>query len=375
MGILSNFKNLDSKFSWSFLGFLIGIAGFGYAVYIDYNNDEYTDLSFEIISNTNVLDLNEDINDLVVNYKGENILQTNRNLKVLTVRINNTGTKHINNFDYDQSQEWGFKIKDGTIVNNPELISASNNYLKESISTIKADTLSKVIFPKIIIESGENFVVKVLTISNISDNPTIQPFGKIAGVKTFKVFETEIKSQELNFWQNLMVGNFLVHFVRFFAYLFIIIIFSIAFGFTMSKISDSIQDYKIKRNIEKYRKNTSLEIDENLDKIFEIYIDYKKSFLLKAQKVLSKKDVLLAIMKLNSIQQEKLKIAKSEAPELFEPYQREFIREASESYPLNDFVIKKLKDFEVIKEQDDDIVLNEKFVEALNDFIYFLKIQ
>jgi hypothetical protein len=375
MGIFSNIKNLDSKFSWSFLGFLIGIAGFGYAIYIDYNNDEYTDLSFEIVSNTNVLDLNEEINDLVVNYKGENILQTNRNLKVLTVRVNNTGTKHINNFDYDQSQDWGFKVKNGNIVNNPELISASNSYLKESISNIKADTLGKVIFPKIIIESGENFVVKVLTISSISENPTIQPFGKIAGINKFKVYEAELKSKELNFWQKLLVGNFLVHFVRFFFYLIVIAIFSIGFGLTMSKISDFFQGIKSKKNIEKYRKNTSLEIDENLDKVFEIYIKYQKSFLIKAQKMLSNKDTLLRILKLNSIQHEKLKIARDESPELFEPYSREFVREASAVYPLNDFVIRKLKDYEVLKENDDDVDINENFVKALNDFIYFLKIQ
>lgn len=375
MGIFSNIKNLDSKFSWSFLGFLIGIAGFGYAIYIDYNNDEYTDLSFEIISNTNVLDLNEEINDLVVNYKGENILQTNRNLKVLTVRINNTGTKHINNFDYDQGQNWGFKIKNGNIVNNPELISASNAYLKESILNIKADTLGKVIFPKIIIESGENFVVKVLTISSISENPTIQPFGKIAGINKFNVYETELESKELNFWQKLLVGNFLVHFVRFFFYLIVIIIFSVSFGLTMSKISDSFQAYKDKKKIDKYRKNTSLEIDKNLDKVFEIFIKYKKPFLLKAQTVLSKKEILLRLLKLNSIQQEKLQIVRDESPELFEPYSREFIREASSVYPLNDFVISRLKKYEVIEEKDDDVEIDENFVKALNDFIYFLKIQ
>ena len=375
MVLYDKVKNLDKRYSWSFLGLLIGIVGVGYAIYTEYNNRETIDLSFEIVSNTNVLDVNEEVSDLVVNYKNENILQSNRNLKVLTVRISNTGTKHITNFDYDKHQDWGFKIKHGSIVNSPELIAASNLYLEESIANISLDTLGNVLFPKVIIESGEYFTVKVLTISNSSKNPTVLPLGKISGINKLKVFESQLTSKELDFWEKLLIGNFFVHIARIFFYLILISIVFIGFGIPLTKVSDYIESHEDKRKIEKFKKNTSLEIDDNVTKVFVLFTNYKKSFLLKAQNILSKKETLENLLRVISAQQEKFDVIKEEIPELFVPYNGNyFIGEAGRIYPL-DFIITKLKEFGAIEKKGDNYKVNEKFVKPLNEFIYFLNVQ
>lgn len=376
MGIWKNVRNLDSKFSWSFLGFLIGILGIGYAIYIENFKKDYKEISFEILSKTNVLDLNEKINDLAVTYKGENILTTNRSLKVLTVRVNSNGTKDVNQFDYDQNQEWGFSILEGEIVNNPEILSASNSYLQNSINSIRLDSLNRIVFPKVIIESNENFLVKVLIICDVGQNPDILPFGKIAGIKKFQVFQSERAVQELSFWQKLIYGGIGIHISRFIFYFLCLVLFLLVFGISASKISIFLEEKKKKKNIEKYRKNTTLEINENLDKVFEIYMNYQESFLRKAHRLISKKEILINALDLNEIQQKKLELIRDEDPELFEPYRREFVREAFETYPLNDFLIKKLKDYDVIRVSDEEgVSVNNEMVKAINDFVYFLKIQ
>ena len=112
------------------------------------------------------------------------------------------------------------------------------------------------------------------------------------------------------------------------------------------------------------------------DALNEIYKDYKVSFIKKAQSILSREDVLNTIVTLNEIQKKKLTLAKSEDNELFEPYRREFINEAYASYPLNDFVIIKLKDFSVIKiSETNEVTIDHEFVRVLNDFVYFLRLQ
>lgn len=376
MKLWTNIKGLDSKFSWSFLGFLIGVIGFGYAFYIENIKKEYSEISYEILSNTNVLDLNEKVGNLEVIYNDENILQTNRNLKVLTVRVINTGTKHINQDDYDQTQNWGFKIKNATIVNTPELISSTNDYLKSSLADIEIDTLNRVFLPKVIIEPQESFTLKVLTISKSNANTSISPFGKIAGINKFKVLKNERKEKELSYWEKLTLGNFGIHALRFFLYIICVIIFGLFFSLLVSSVNDFFEKKKIKKHIKKYKNNTKLEVDENMNKVFEIYKDYKESFIKKSQSILSKEDILKTIINLNEIQEKKLTLIKSEDNELFEPYRREFINETYESYPLNDFVIKKLQEFSVIKiNENNAVTINHDFVKVLNDFVYFLKLQ
>lgn len=55
MELIMKIKNLDSKFSWSFLGFVIGIIGIGISIYAIFFHHPAPDLTYRVLTNTNVV--------------------------------------------------------------------------------------------------------------------------------------------------------------------------------------------------------------------------------------------------------------------------------------------------------------------------------
>ncbi len=61
---------------------------------------------FEILNNTNLIDLHENVGDLEIKNKSKDILNENQSIRIFAIRLKNNGM----------------------IINNIEVISASNNY-------------------------------------------------------------------------------------------------------------------------------------------------------------------------------------------------------------------------------------------------------
>src|SRR5207253_2906437 len=108
------------------------------------------EISFLTVSESNVLDVHAPVAALDVVYNGVSLQQRKLNLKILVVRIENTGDVDVLQSLYDAELPWGLRIKSGRIV-AVRLTGASSMYLRDRLlppQTLPAEIihLRKVIF-------------------------------------------------------------------------------------------------------------------------------------------------------------------------------------------------------------------------------------
>lgn len=275
MGFFSYIKSLDSKFSWSFLGFVLAIASTGYAVYLAQFKSTSPELAFDILSCTQVLSVNENINNLDIFYKNQNLKQRKENLIVLTVRVANEGETGIREGDFFSKIPFGMSVIGGKIVDNPVLTSASNKFLKDEIN-LSYDSLNNIIISKIPIDKNQNFTIKVLTICPDRLLPTVVPLGKIAGIVndiTVRESYKQPANKELPLWKELTHGNFFAHILRFLAYLIILVTTAIVIIWPTTVISDALDARKRRKAVAMFMQQTSFVFPEYFQLVTNLYIE------------------------------------------------------------------------------------------------------
>lgn len=285
---------MDKRFSWSFLGTLIGIIGIGYGIYADFFKEEKPELVFDILSNTQVLDLKEDVSELQIHYKHQDLKKSKKSLVLITVRVSNKGNAPITENDYYSKTPFGFKITRGNIAEPPSLINSSRKFFENNVK-FSIDSLNNIFIDKVPIDYDEYFTVKILTICNNGELPDITPFGEISGLRgeiyTVRSYESE-KKEELSFWNKLTFGTFGIHVARFFYYLFCIALVSICIGIPTSKISDYIENKKKEKAIAKYKKGVKLKLSQYSETIFNFYKRFGESQISWLLKTLNDQKIL-----------------------------------------------------------------------------------
>ena len=232
MGIISSLRTIDDKYSWSFLGFMIGIIGIGYAVYVSHFREERPLVVFDVLSNTQVLSVKENVNKLDIVYNNKNLKERHEDLILLTVRISNEGDKDVTEHDYYSKIPFGLRIVDGKVADKPNLIDASNQFLKENLS-MNYDSLSNITINNIPIDKAQYFTIKVLIICRENTFPSIVPTGKISGISEDFVIRQSYKEgqkEELSFFRLLTYGSLGIHILRLFFYLFCFLVLGLLIG-------------------------------------------------------------------------------------------------------------------------------------------------
>lgn len=187
------------KFDWSKWGFVLAIflfiITFAMWIYQTYYYKSLSDLSYEIISNEEVLTLKEDIPNLQILYDEINLRESSKNISILIFKVINRGNESILINHYDENIPLGFVIKNGTILVPPSIIKSSDQkYFIDPIQKVKKDT---VFFKNLIIDDNSYFDVKCLILNEFGNKPLIEPLGKIAGINKIKVLEfSEVKSNK-----------------------------------------------------------------------------------------------------------------------------------------------------------------------------------
>src|SRR5688500_2779111 len=125
MGIIKSLLKIEKKFAWSFIGFLLAILFGAFSIYTVYFMDTNPKLDFVIESNTNVLDLKENVRQLDILYQGENIKESDKNLSIFKIKIENPSKVNILNTFYDSRDSIGFILDKAVIVERPEIVEAS----------------------------------------------------------------------------------------------------------------------------------------------------------------------------------------------------------------------------------------------------------
>lgn len=173
----------------------------------------HAEIAFEVINAANVLDIHKPLKDLTISFRGENIQEKQLNLRILTVRVENTGRVDILESLYDHRQPWGFSVINGDII-EVRAVGSSDPYLLKCARTVQLKDGS-VEFPKCIIDRGKYFVLELLVVHRKDRSPSIEPIGKIAGIDSFPVTNRALDQQKRGFLAESVSGGLGVNIFRF----------------------------------------------------------------------------------------------------------------------------------------------------------------
>ena len=89
--------------NWAIIIGIVGLLVTIIGVVVTLRYERRPGLTVEVIGESDVLDVRRPLEDLVVEFGGEDIERTNRNLRVVTVRISNAGSADILQNQYDRA--------------------------------------------------------------------------------------------------------------------------------------------------------------------------------------------------------------------------------------------------------------------------------
>lgn len=343
---------------------LLGLIGTVITIYA-FLQEKKVELRYEITANTNVLDFNADISKLEVLYDSTNLKQTKENLRIYTVKVINIGDQNIIKEFYDSNEPLGLKISSGKIIELPQIIQTSNNYIKRNLklANYRKDRID---FSQVIIEPGDFFVIKLLVLHNKKNAPKIISFGKIVGQKDIKVVNAiDIKDEE-SFWNKVYYGNIWVQLLRLVSYFIAVILIIII----ITSISEKIDLYRDKKRILKmiseFKSLKTYEYTRMDDAIFDRY-------KLKDSEIFQKMQSLIE-------NEENLNKKYEKLTEKFKSKEyRRFGRTPNESrisfYNSTDefTVINEMISDGIVFKELDHLTVNQAMKDTLDKFVNFLK--
>ena len=210
MGVKSIKTHID-KVNWSFMGVIIALLFGIFAVYTFYAEDP--NITFDIVNDANVLDVHKPLSELNIYFQGEDIQQKNLNLRIISVKIENTGNVDILQNFYDENVIFGLQIDGGHIIES-RLIFSNSDYLTSNLNLkIVNNTIE---FSKPILEKNKYFIVEILVLHDKDKGPTIAPLGKIAGIESIDV--TKSYTERQTFFDDVFSGSSLIQSVRLVVY-------------------------------------------------------------------------------------------------------------------------------------------------------------
>jgi len=377
MGINDNFLRIEKKFAWSFFGFLLAIIFGAFSIYTVYFKDTNPKIDFIIEANTKVLDIKENVRKLDIMYQNENIKENGKNLSIIKIKIINSSDVNILSTYYDLNDLLGFRLENAEIVEKPEIIGSSNNYIRKHLK-INLESSGSVKFNPIIIDGGESFTLKILALHKIHDIPLLKPIGKIAGIRNISVIESFKETETKSFWSELKEGTTWVHIVRFFAYLIIVIISVLTIVIPTTLISDSITKRKRKRNVRNYRTKKNLPDTPDRNLIYDMYLEFGLNYLNTTQRIFNDEKLLKVRLRTFLRRKDKIQPDFEGMKELraVSSGQIQYVSNSDGRITLHDRdrIIRRLNDENIIKLENNELIVNAQFISDLNEFISYLKL-
>ena len=270
MPLLESLNNLNRRFAWSLLGFVLaGIFG-AMSVYTEFFRDTRPAIQFEVISDSSVLDVREDIGDLEIVYSGTDLRKSNQSLRIIVIRVANIGSEDILKAYYDDKAPLGFSITNGTLI-SAEVQDTSESYLSEQMS-VEIIQPSQAIFSPVILGRNQYYTVKTLIIHPESNRPRIVPTGRVARISTISFIDVQVPEVS-GFWSQTFSGSLWVQVTRLPSYTvgLIIAVFAVLAPVLISKTA--IENHQRRKKVRQFKKTAEVEIQEEDEFLFRHYIE------------------------------------------------------------------------------------------------------
>jgi len=182
---ISNLYNLYKKNKLGFIGIIFTIIFGGLTLYYMFYTPQ-PEISYIILSDSNVVDLHKPLKDLKILFQDEDIQKNNMNLKIYSLKISNSGKKNILETHYASDEDWGIKITEGKIIES-RLVESNSDYLKSKLNPKIVDDKT-INFKKVIFDKNEYFTLEVLVLHPRDSDINLIPFGKISGISKNQTF-------------------------------------------------------------------------------------------------------------------------------------------------------------------------------------------
>ena len=359
MTIISSIAQIERKFAWSFLGFILAAVFGGIALYTELFRDITPIIKYQIISNTKILGVKEDVGGLSINYNNEDIRKAHKTLSVLAIKISNEGRSAILKNYYDSASPLGFIINSGEIIKG-EVINASTPYLQENAKVRILD--QKVVeFLEVIIEPNESFITKFLILNRENTTLSVTPKGKVAGVKTITIVDQLTGEKEDSFVFKVLSGSIWVQIIRVPIYLFGFILAMILVFAPIVLISHKLDERRKKQIIRqkniirRFKSHTNSKYDELNQTIYDFYNKYGLQALLRLKKAVTDDEELKSALNHRK---------KAAGEDVTSRHETE-----------DDFIFRSLIDLRLISKEGDNYRKNEQKIQAMNEFIKFALIK
>ena len=292
MSLVSRIATIDRKFAWSFLGFVLAVFFGGLTLYNEFIKNPNPQLTVFTLSDTNVLDVREDVPELKILYGDADIKGLGQTLSVLVLRVQNTGGAPILNTFYDDAAPPRLHVAVGKIL-KVEQLSASSKYLSDTArpTLVDGQTLQ---LQKVIMEPAENYVLKILLLRPARVPSPVSTTGKVAGMR--ELIPVEDSKPQPSFWSTAFSGSLAVQLTRAPTYFvgFILILFGV-FG-PLAFVSDRLQRKKRKSVVQQFRKHVGGSVSAAQEKILNAYLDYGIGLLARVKDALTAEDTLEALL-------------------------------------------------------------------------------
>lgn len=271
MGFLTWINGLDRKFpiAWSFLGFLLAIIFGGISIYTGFVKETAPSLEFEILSNEPVLDVREKLPDLEVRYQSQDIASSGKTLSVLIVRVANRGSADLLSAFYDSRDPIEINIDSGTLV-RAEISETSNEYLRSAAGMSRNG--SSVTLSPVILERDEWFIVKMLVLHQIDQQPAVEAAGKIAGQHRIPVVSPELPDEQTGFLYRTFSGDVWTQATRLAAYFFGGLFTVIVAGLSLTFSSEAISERRRRSLVKRFKERSKITTTEPDEFIFQRFV-------------------------------------------------------------------------------------------------------
>jgi hypothetical protein len=180
----------------------------------------------------------------------------------------NTGNEDILKSYFDQNAPIGISIQNGRIIEKPELIEWSDEYLEQNFK-VEYESSSSVTFSNVILEQNEFVTLKFLILHKTEETPTWHSLGKIAGQKIISINSVQDSKTETPFFEKAFYGAIGIQLARLFGYFFGLILIVVLIAIIGATLSDFFEGKKRKKWINEFIKGEEYQYNRMDDAIFE----------------------------------------------------------------------------------------------------------
>jgi len=241
---MNEIKKDNIKHSWiAWASFIItSIAFIGWAY--DHFSDNNPNLTFTVVKEISLLNNKANIPAIHILLDSIDISETNSNLSIYTIKVENEGKQHISKDMYDGNIR--LQLNKGEYISLPAITYASSAHIKphfEDSTLIVAKNTLKI--PCVPMDKDNVYLFDVILRHPIDTLPSFSVHGKITGQKEINIYHGINDTQ--SFWKTTFGGGFLVNIVRIIVYFVFGIALIVSIILLVDKIKTTCKKVKLRK--------------------------------------------------------------------------------------------------------------------------------